>query len=79
VSPAGFRPLDGAEVGRDRLSKRDIAAAGGKPGPGAIAITALAAFAGANTAGVRSPYAVRAARLSPDELPAAAAAVRPLR
>jgi len=32
--------------------------------------SALAAFAGANTAGVRSPYAVLAARLSPGELPA---------
>jgi Helix-turn-helix domain len=30
---------------------------------------ALAAFAGANTAGVRNPYAVLAARLSPAELP----------
>ena len=30
----------------------------------------LAEFAGANTAGVRSPYAVLAARLSPGELPA---------
>jgi Helix-turn-helix domain len=30
---------------------------------------ALAAFAGANTTGVRSPYAVLAARLSPAELP----------
>jgi hypothetical protein len=30
---------------------------------------ALAAFTGANTAGVRSPYAVLAARLSPAELP----------
>jgi hypothetical protein len=30
---------------------------------------ALAAFTGANTVGVRSPYAVLAARLSPDELP----------
>jgi hypothetical protein len=29
----------------------------------------LAAFAGANSAGVRSPYAVLAARLSPAELP----------
>ena len=32
--------------------------------------TGLAEFAGANTAGVRSPYAVLAARLSPGELPA---------
>jgi hypothetical protein len=31
---------------------------------------ALAEFAGANTAGVRNPYAVLAARLSPDALPA---------
>jgi len=31
---------------------------------------ALAQFAGANTGGVRSPYAVLAARLSPGELPA---------
>src|SRR5262249_9043617 len=30
---------------------------------------ALAAFAGANTTGVRNPYAVLAARLSPAELP----------
>ena len=31
--------------------------------------TALAAFTGANTSGVRSAYAVLAARLSPAELP----------
>jgi len=30
---------------------------------------ALAAFAGANTSGVRNPYAVLAARLAPAELP----------
>lgn len=30
---------------------------------------ALAAFTGANTVGVRSPYAMLATRLSPDELP----------
>jgi hypothetical protein len=38
---------------------------------------ALAATAGANTGGVRSPYAVLAARLSPAELPALS--VRPTR
>jgi hypothetical protein len=31
--------------------------------------TVLAAFTGANASGVRSPYAVLAARLSPAELP----------
>jgi hypothetical protein len=38
---------------------------------------ALAAFAGANTAGVRSPYAVLAARLSSAELPAPPGRRRP--
>jgi hypothetical protein len=38
--------------------------------------TGLAAFVGANTAGVRSPAAVLAARLSPGELPAAPGSAR---
>jgi hypothetical protein len=38
---------------------------------------ALAAFTGANSTGVRNPYAVLAARLSPAELPAGTVASGP--
>jgi len=52
---------------RQRRRLAPIAAAALEAG---WAPAALAEFAGANTAGVRSPYAVLAARLSPAELPA---------
>jgi helix-turn-helix protein len=54
---------------RDRLTPAVTAAlaAGWTP-------AALARFAGANTGGIRSPYAVLAARLSPAELPVPSAA-----
>jgi hypothetical protein len=55
-------PLSAAQ--RDRLTPTVAAAVGRGWRP-----ADLAAFVGANTSGVRSPYAVLAARLTPDELP----------
>jgi len=57
-------PLSAAQRARLAPLVAAAAAAGWDP-------EGLAAFAGANTAGVRSPYAVLAARLSPGELPPA--------
>jgi len=59
-------PLTGAQ--RRRLAPMVAAALGAGWDP-----AALAAFVSANTAGVRSPAAVLATRLSPAELPAPAA------
>jgi hypothetical protein len=50
----------------------DAVAAGWDPGE-------LAAFVGANSTGIRSPSAILAARLSPDELPAPRRAAEPSR
>jgi hypothetical protein len=51
---------------RDRLTPAVKAALAGGWAP-----DRLAEFTGANSAGVRNPYAVLSARLSPDQLPAA--------
>jgi hypothetical protein len=58
----GWR-LTAAQRSRLAPAVADAVAAGWDPGE-------LAAFTGANSAGIRSPFAVLAARLSPDELPA---------